>query len=890
MTPPATPSLREQYRSGKAALLQGLPREGSSTRGVRTTLQRLARHADDMLRQLWQQAGLGPELALVAVGGHGRGELFPHSDVDVLLLLPDQADPANDEALKSQLEHFIGSCWDAGLDIGSSVRTVSECVQEAERDITVQTALVECRWICGNRAQFTRLTDALGEAMDPKAFFVAKTLEMRQRHQRQENTPYALEPNCKESPGGLRDLQTILWVSRAAGLGKSWDELGRRGLATPLEVRQLKANEALLSLIRLRLHTLANRREDRLVFDLQTAVAESFGYHPQVQAPGHARGTRRASEILMKRYYWAAKAVAQLNQILLLNIEERLSSDQGTQSHQLRPINDRFFDKAGMLEVASDHLYAQQPHAILETFLLYQTTLGIKGLSARTQRALYNARPVMNAAFRRDPVNRQLFLKILQQNDGITHAMRLMNQTSVLGRYLWVFRHIVGQMQHDLFHVYTVDQHILMVLRNVRRFFIPEHSHEYPFCSQLAAGWDKPWIFYVAALFHDIAKGRGGDHSELGGHDVRVFCRQHGVAREDAALIEFLVAEHLTMSRIAQKEDLSDPEVIAAFAQRVGNERYLTALYLLTVADIRGTSPKVWNNWKGKLLEDLYRYTLHVLGGRAADPSAVVEARKREALTELAFNALPHQAHKALWDNLEVSYFMRHEAGEIAWHTRHITRELAREAQRTPTPTTAEANTPTALTIVRARTSPAGEGIQVLVYAADQHDLFARICGYFDQAGFSILDAKVHTTRSGHALDTFQVVAPTLSDHHRELIAMVEANLTRAIDEQAALPSPSRGRASRRVKNFPVNPRVELRPDEKAQRWLLSISASDRAGLLYSIALVLARHDINLQLAKITTLGERVEDTFLVNGAQLQHSRTQIAIETELLEVLSART
>jgi len=890
-------TLREQYRSGKAALLQGLPREGSSTRGVRATLQRLARHADGMLRQLWNNAGFTPDFALVAVGGHGRGELFPHSDVDVLLLLPDAADPNTDEALKTQLEQFIGSCWDAGLDIGSSVRSVSECVEEAERDITVQTSLVECRLVCGNRAQFNRLTDALAQALQPKAFFVAKTLEMRQRHQRHENTPYALEPNCKESPGGLRDLQVVLWVAKAAGLGKSWDELGRRGLATPLEVRQLKANEALLSLIRLRLHVLANRREDRLVFDLQTAVAESFGYHPQVYAPSHpdsgmaaapVRGARRASEILMKRYYWAAKAVAQLNQILLLNIEERLSSDEGAQSHQLRPINARFFDKAGMLEVASDHLYVQQPHTILETFLLYQTTVGIKGLSARTLRALYNARPVMNAAFRRDPVNRQQFLKILQQDGGITHAMRLMNQTSVLGRYLWVFRHIVGQMQHDLFHVYTVDQHILMVLRNVRRFFIPEHSHEYPFCSQLAAGWDKPWIFYVAALFHDIAKGRGGDHSELGGHDVRVFCRQHGVVREDAKLIEFLVSEHLTMSRIAQKEDLSDPEVIAAFAQRVGNERYLTALYLLTVADIRGTSPKVWNNWKGKLLEDLYRYTLRVLGGRAADPSAVVEARKREALTELALHALPHQAHKALWDTLEVSYFMRHEAGEIAWHTRQITRELAREAQRNASEATSAGPPPASPTIVRARTSPAGEGVQVLVYAADQHDLFARICGYFDKSGFSILDAKVHTTRNGHALDTFQVVAPTLSEHHRELIAMVEANLTRFIDEQTALPPPSRGRTSRRVKNFPINPRVELRPDEKAQRWLLSISASDRAGLLYSIARVLARHDINLQLAKITTLGERVEDTFLISGVQLQHNRTQIAIETELLEVLSA--
>jgi [protein-PII] uridylyltransferase len=434
-------------------------------------------------------------------------------------------------------------------------------------------------------------------------------------------------------------------------------------------------------------------------------------------------------------------------------------------------------------------------------------------------------------------------------------------------------------MQHDLFHVYTVDQHILMVLRNVRRFFIAEHSHEYPFCSQLAAGWDKPWILYIAALFHDIAKGRGGDHSELGARDVRAFCRQHGIAREDTKLIEFLVAEHLIMSRMAQKEDLSDPEVISAFAQRIGNERYLTALYLLTVADIRGTSPKVWNAWKGKLLEDLYRYTLRALGGRAPDPGAMIEARKREALSILALHALPHQAHKALWDTLDVSYFMRHQADEIAWHTRVLTRQISQSGGSSPAHADGK-------TIVRARLSPAGEGLQVLVYAADQHDLFARICGYFDTSDFSILDARVHTTRDGHALDTFQVVAPTLSDHYRELIAMVENNLARTIDERGPLPTPTKGRLSRRVKNFPVNPRVDLRPDEKAQRWLLSVSASDRTGLLYCISRVLARHDISVQLAKITTLGERVEDTFLISGPQLQVNRRQIEIETELLETL----
>jgi [protein-PII] uridylyltransferase len=886
-------ALRQRYKQDKSSLFVQLGQQGASTRGVRRALHQLADLTDNTLRQLWRAAGFGSDFALIAVGGFGRGELFPNSDVDVLVLLPDGVHAESDDMLKARLESFIGACWDVGLEIGSSVRTASECVDEAVRDVTIQTSLLEGRLIVGSKPQFNGLVRRLGEVMDPKAFFVAKTLELRQRHTKFDNTPYSLEPNCKESPGGLRDLQVILWIAKAAGLGRSWDELARKGLATPLEVRQIKANEALLSLIRARLHLLAHRREDRLVFDLQTAVAESFGFTAQPKTPNAtppaptSRYARRASEELMRRYYWAAKAVTQLNQILLLNIEERLNSDESG-ADRLRPINERFLDKAGMLEVASDNLYFQQPHAILETFLLYQTTMGIKGLSARTLRALYNARSVMNAKFRSDPVNRVTFLRILQQPDGITHALRLMNQTSVLGRYLWVFRHIVGQMQHDLFHVYTVDQHILMVLRNVRRFFIAEHSHEYPFCSQLAAGWDKPWIFYIAALFHDIAKGRGGDHSELGASDVRSFCRQHGIEREDSKLIEFLVSEHLTMSRIAQKEDLSDPDVISAFARRVGDERRLTALYLLTVADIRGTSPKVWNAWKGKLLEDLYRYTLRALGGRAPDPGAVIESRKREALSLLALHALPHMAHKTLWDTLDLGYFMRHQADEIAWHTRVLTRQLAISARSEATAASipdGEVTTPEAA-IVRARLSPEGEGLQVLVYAPDQNDLFARICGYFDNAGFSILDARIHTTLKRHALDTFQVVAPTLSDHYRELIAMVENNLASTIDQRGPLPPPSKGRLSRRVKNFPITPRVDLRPDEKAQRWLLSISASDRAGLLYCISRVLAQHELSVQLAKVTTLGERVEDTFLISGPELQVNKRQIQIETELLETL----
>ncbi len=855
-------TLRSRFRDGKAALLEHFVASRPTATTVAQLLSALAAHVDETLIDLWQHAMMPPGAALLAVGGYGRGELFPHSDIDVLVLLPPdkgEVSHAGNEALRASIEGFITACWDIGLEIGSSVRTVAECIAEAEADVTVQTALLESRFIAGSRAVFRVFRAANSAAMDPKAFLRAKTFEMRQRHIKYQDTPYSLEPNCKESPGGLRDLQVVIWVARAAGLGRHWMELARQGLVTPFEVKQLQRNEGVLRLIRARLHIVAGRREDRLVFDLQTAVAENFGY----------RSTRshRASETLMRRYYWAAKAVVQLNQILMLNIEERIN---GSEDVAMRPINPRFFDRAGLLEVASDDLYDRVPHAILETFHVYQREMGIKGLSARTLRALYNARELMNAEFRHDPANRRTFMQILQYPEGQTHAFRLMNETSVLGRYLWVFRRIVGQMQHDLFHVYTVDQHILMVLRNMRRFFIPEHAHEYPFCSQLASHWDKPWVLYIAALFHDVAKGRGGDHSDLGADEARRFCRDHGIGREDADLIVFLVKMHLTMSRVAQKEDLSDPDVIQGFAALVGNERRLTALYLLTVADIRGTSPKVWNAWKGKLLEDLYRYTLRALGGARPNMAAEIEARKTEARQMLALYSMLPGTEGPLWATLELSYFARHDATDIAWHARSLWRHVE-----------------TKVPVVRARVSSLGEGLQVLVYARDRPDLFARICGYFDSAGFNILDAKVHTTRTGYALDTFQVISPRLQEHHRDLIALVETQAVEAIAATGPLPEPGRGRISRRVKSFPITPRVTLRPDERAQRWLLSVSTSDRSGLLYSIARVLARHSINLQLAKITTLGERVEDTFLIDGPSLQKTRTQLEIENELLDALT---
>jgi len=858
-------ALRARFREGKAELLERFREARPTTLAATRLTKALTRHVDQHLAELWEHARMPPDAALVAVGGYGRAELFPYSDVDVLVLLPDDAAPptALPEARGSAVEGFLHDCWDTGLEIGSSVRSIDQCVELARHDVTVQTAMLESRFLCGSRRSYTAFRLATEAVLDPKAFLRAKVLEMRQRHTKYEDTPYALEPNCKESPGGLRDLQVVLWVARAAGLGRNWTELAAKGLSTPFEVGQLYKHEGTLKLVRARLHLVAGRREDRLVFDLQTAVADSFGYKPT--------GAQRSSEVLMHRYYWAAKAVTQLNQILMLNIEERIS---GSEEAPMRPIDADFLDRGGMLEVVHDRLYAEQPHAILRTFLVYQQTPGIKGLSARTLRALYNARNLMDASFRRDPQNRALFMQILRQPQGITHVMRLMNQTSVLGRYLWVFRRIVGRMQHDLFHVYTVDQHILMVVRNMRRFFIPEHAHEYPHCSQLASQWDEPWILYVAALFHDMAKGRGGDHSEIGAVEVRRFCRDHGVSREDTALIEFLVRHHLTMSRIAQKEDLSDVDVIQSFVKLAGTPRRLSALYLLTVADIRGTGPKVWNAWKGKLLEDLYRLTLRALGGARPNLDAEIESRKQEARQLLALHSALPGTEEQLWKTLDVSYFARHDAADIAWHARSLWRHI-------------ETQEP----VVRARPSSVGDGLQVLVYSPDCPDLFARICGYFDSAGFSIQDAKIHTTGAGYALDTFQVVS-TRFEHgdasaYRDLISLVETQAAQALASKGPLPEPRRGRVSRRVRSFPVTPRITLHPDERAQRWLLSISASDRTGLLYGIARVLAQHKINLHLAKISTLGERVEDTFLVDGPALQYPRSQLQVESELLDAVS---
>jgi [protein-PII] uridylyltransferase len=846
-------NLRESIKAGRQEAIAAF----ESNRKPTQLLTRLRQVVDTALTDAWRTLNIPSRHALVAVGGYGRGELFPHSDVDLLILLNGQPDVE----LQAKLEKLVPMFWDLGLEVGHSIRTIEECLQKSAEDITIQTSLLEARLITGNRRLFQSMQKRYREQMDAPAFFLAKTLELRQRHVKFEDTPYSLEPNCKESPGGLRDLQVILWVAKAARMAKSWRGLAMRNMITPAEAHQLTTCERAFKNVRIRLHLEAGRREDRLLFNLQEPIAESLGFEPS----GTGSNTHRAGELMMQRYYRVAKAVTQMNTILLQNIEAQLFP----QPYHPVAINARFNEVNGLIDIAEEDTFEKTPSAILEIFLLLAQNPELKGMTARALRAVWHARLRIDDGFRRDPSNRAFFLLILQAPRGVTQALRQMNQTSVLGRYLPNFRRIVGQMQHDLFHIYTVDQHILTVVRNVRRFVLPEHAHEFPYCSQLMANFARPWLLYIAALFHDIAKGRGGDHSQLGMEDARQFCRDHRLNDDDTELVVFLVQQHLTMSHVAQKKDLSEADTIRDFASVVGDERHLTALYLLTVSDIRGTSPQVWNAWKGKLLGDLYRLTLRVLGGEKLSADSELESKQNEALKTLRLYALPANAHEKLWEQLDVVYFLRHDASDIAWQTRNLYHRMNSDKP-----------------IVKCRLSPIGEGLQVTVYVKDQPDLFARICSYFARKNFSILDAKIHTTRHNYALDTFLVTTPLFEKNYRDIISLVEHDLTELLISQDPLPPLPKGSISRQSRTYPVTPMVDLRPDERGEHYLLTLTANDRTGLLYSIAKVLSKYRINLHTAKIMTMGERVEDVFLVDGEALSHSRTQIQLETDLLEVL----
>ncbi|MXR37803.1 [protein-PII] uridylyltransferase [Craterilacuibacter sinensis] len=842
---------RRELQTERQSLAQRYRHDGRA----RDYLNRHSLLIDGYIRTIWDALALEQQASLLAVGGYGRGQLFPCSDIDLLILLP----AAPDALLTDTLTRFVGLLWDIGLEVGHSVRTVAECLSESQADLTVETTLLENRLLCGNPVLFTELNQATARVRDPLRFLEGKLIEQTQRHNRLFSGTSNLEPNLKDSPGGLRDLHTIIWLARAIGLGSSWDMLVQKDILTPTEARMLRISERQLEKLRIELHLQAKRREDRLIFDLQQQTALAMGYADAPQ--------RRASEEMMQAYYKASRMVSQLSGILLPNIRALLFCPLPRVTID---IDSRFYRVNDMLGIHGNDVFEDDPGAILEAFLHMQRHPELTGMAPRTLRALWRARRHINERFRRNRHNRALFLQMFREN-GLTHTLRRMNLYGVLGKYLPAFGRIIGRMQHDLFHVYTVEEHILMVVRNLRRFAVPAFNHEYPLLSRLITSFERPEVLYIAGLFHDIAKGRGGDHSQLGTVDAAEFCQTHGLSFEDRELIVWLVREHLSMSTVAQKQDIYDPETVLHFAETVGNPRRLAALYLLTVADIRGTSPKIWNGWKAKLLEDLYHATLRVLeSGGEVDCQSVISERQAQARAELRLNALPEGVEMRLWQQLDTVYFLRHDVRTIAWHARVLNRLVD-----SPTP------------IVKARMSESREGIEVLVYTPDQSTLFSRICAFFGRTHYSIADARVHTTRHGYALDTFHVFIPEHhADDYRAMINFIEFELAQRLLSGETAAVTKSGRIDRHLKHFPIQPQVSLHPDDKALYYVLSIVAGDRPGLLARISQVLAEHRFGVHSAKIMTLGSRVEDSFLLSADGGSDDKSLLALESALTQAL----
>lgn len=780
----------------------------------------------------------GLDVALVAVGGYGRGELHPASDIDLLLL--SARDRHKD--LRPFAEGLLNFLWDMGLEVAHSTRSLADCVAEAKKDITVATNLMEARLLVGEEKLFQQLQTKTGPAKiwPSKKFFAAKRTEQVARHHRFDDTAYKLEPNVKEGPGGLRDIQTVQWVTQRHYGSGALHELVALKFLSEDEHRALIRGRDFLWHIRNSLHYLARRREDRLLFDHQRALAAQLGYTDKEGALG--------VEQLMKRYYRTIKELALLNEILLQHFEEAILAPARAKPV---PINRRFQTRNHFLEASNAKVFERAPFAMLELFLLLQQHPRLKGVRASTIRLLRENLHRIDDKFRRDLAARSLFMEILRQPRGITHELRRMNAYGVLGAYIPSFGKIVGQMQHDLFHVYTVDEHILFVVRNMRRFTLPEFRHEFPLASELMQRAVKPERLYIAGLFHDIAKGRGGDHSTLGEKDAETFCRHHGLSEYDTNFVCWLVRQHLSMSTTAQRQDIADNEVVLKFAQLVGDQEHLDSIYLLTVADMRGTSPTVWNAWKGRLLSQLYTQTTQVLRrgfGAPIDLDAHIADLQHDALAVIDHDA-PAEAVRHFWQRMDADYFLRHDAESLAWHARIVAPAGAAD-----------------MPLIAARYRAEIGGSELMVFAADRPDLFTVLTAGFDRLNLSIVDARIHTTKTGFALDTFVFL-----DSQNKPIADSRAltHLEQAMRTQLLQPQPGRRLGSthmpRQLKQFPIATSTRFSLSRNGQLTLMEVTAHDRPGLLYQIALALEECAANLVIAKIATYGERAEDIFFIS-------------------------
>ncbi|MHB1586460.1 MAG: [protein-PII] uridylyltransferase [Acidiferrobacteraceae bacterium] len=837
---PCTPeSLRALLRAGSATLraqfYEAAPRRPYGlAAGI---VHRQSALVDHALITAWDQYRLKfpvrSRMALVAVGGYGRGELHPFSDVDLMLLYEGRA-----ASIKDFSTAYLALLWDMGLTLGHSVRTMRDCRSESRRDVTVATNLMEARLLTGDETLFSgAVTGALATAIcRPERFLDAKVAEQRARYSRYEDTGYNLEPNVKEGPGGLRDIQMIAWVAQRCLGSRDLHDLINLGFLTDREYRHLVRARNFLWFVRIGLHYLAGRREDRLLFDHQRSLATLFGFRDH-------RG-RLAVEQLMKQYYRTVKNVELLNEILLQSLSERIRSQKRARTV---PINRRFCTVNDTLDARDPNVFRRFPFAMLELFLILQQHPEIHGVRAATIRLIVANLHRIDSTFRRDLACRSLFMEILRQPRGITHELRRMNAYGVLGRYIPAFGRIVGQMQHDLFHVYTVDEHILFVLRNLRRFTLPEYAHEFPTASRIMQRLFKPERLYLSALFHDIAKGRGGDHSTLGEHDAAAFCRLHGLGDYDTRFVCWLVRHHLAMSHTAQKEDITDPAVVLDFARTVGDQEHLDSLYLLTVADMRGTSPTVWNSWKDRLLAQLHDETTRALRrgfGEPLDRDTRIRDLKLEARSLLKNTAVSSADLDRHWERLDDRYFLRYHPDSIAWHAQMVL-------------SSAES-----LPIVAARYRAAFGATEVMVFADDAPGLFGVLTSGLGRLNLSIVDARIHTSNR-FALDTFVVLN---ADQNPVTEGAALRHIETAMREQMTLRRPGRPLGEYRVRairHFPIATEVRF-STPPGGGVLMEVVAQDRPGLLYQVALALEHCGLRLVNARVATYGERAEDMFFI--------------------------
>ena len=864
----AGPDPVSAFRRALADGDQHLRQRFSDDESVEMLVRDRARMVDLVLRRAWSlHAGAGGrDVALVAVGGYGRGELHPCSDIDVMILLPKSEVAGGHDGI----ERFLAFLWDIGLEVGHSVRTIDDCQRESAADVSVATTLIEARLLAGPDNLFQAMRRALGQdnVWSPRQFFEAKVAEQTARHHRYHDTAYNLEPNVKASPGGLRDIQTIGWVAKRHFGADTLDELVGHGFLTASELRKLHAAQSFLWKVRFALHVLTGRREDRLLFDHQIRLAKMFGYEDATYT--------LAVEQFMQRYYRTVMDVSLLNEMLLQLFREAILTD--TTSAPV-PINARFQIRNEYLEVTADEVFARQPSAILELFQIMQHHPQLRGVRATTIRALGRHLWLIDEEFRQNPRNHRLFHDILRAPVGVTHELRRLNLYGVLGRYIPAFGRIVGRMQYDLFHAYTVDAHTLFVVRNLRRLALPRFEHEFPELSRLMATLAKPELAYLAALFHDIAKGRGGDHSELGAVDAEAFCLEQGLSRYDARLVAWLVRHHLLFSLTAQKKDISDPQVIREFARTVGDQAHLDYLYLLTVADVRGTNPKLWNSWKSALFSDFYERAKRALRRGLEAPLdqeelvAEVRAAARDECARLGIGAEPVNA---VWTRFNDAYFLRHTPAEIAWHTGLL-------VQREPGDSA---------TLAAVRHTPERGGNAVLTFLPHRQHNFARTTALLDQMGLNILDARITPLEGGMSLDTYLVLedngAP-IADRHRA--QEIEQQLWRVLQApEAALPVVTR-RAPRQVRMFTTPTQITFTDDPVQNRTILELISGDRPGLLSEIGKVFIAERIDVATAKIMTIGERAEDVFFVTdhqGRALSEAARR-RLQDQLFETLDRR-